>query len=540
MSNAVRASESQVQGRVYLGGAWYEKDERLTSVNPATEEPIGSVPLCNRQDVTAAVQAARDAQRGWAGLSLHKRFAYLDNLRSLIIQEGDALASLITQENGKPLAESHSADVVGALDFLTGLIAGGKDYLKDRRVRATNPLLWRKRLTVRRVPLGVVGVISPWNLPLAIPMGQVTTALAAGNTVVLKPSELTPLVGAKMAALFHGAGFPPGVFNLVTGDKDVGAFLVEAPIDGLLFTGSTAVGQRIQSQLGPRLVTTEMELGGKDAFLVLPDANYDRTVSGALWCGLFGTGQACSSSERYFVPRSWMPRFAEAVADRARDLKVGDGMDETVQVGPLASEAQRARVEEQVAGAVARGARVLCGGRRPDRPGFFYEPTVLVDVPLDCSLMREETFGPVIPVVAYDDLDQAVAWCNDTPFGLSASVWTSSPETGEAVARRIHAGSVWVNDSSFTHGQAQCPWGGMKASGRGRTHWLGALHELTVPQLIGVEQGAARGELWWYPYGRDSVELFTRFRHFTGEGLGGRLLHALPLLGAFLRVRGSR
>lgn len=540
MSNLPGTPDSQAQGRVYIGGAWYEKDERLASVNPATEEPIGFVPLCNRQDVAAAVQAARDAQPAWAGLSLHKRFAYLDVLRSLIIQDGDALASLITQENGKPLVESHSVDVGGALDFLTGLISGGRGYLQDQRVRATNPVLWRKRLTVRRVPLGVVGVISPWNLPLAIPLGQVVAALAAGNTVVLKPSELTPLVGAKIAALFHRAEFPPGVFNMVTGDKDTGAFLVEAPIDGLLFTGSTAVGQRIQAQLGPRLVATEMELGGKDAFLVLPDADYERTVNGALWCGLFGTGQACSSSERYFVPRSWMPRFAEVVAERARGLKLGDGMDVSVQVGPLISEAQRAKVEQQVADAVERGAKLLCGGRRPDRRGFFYEPTVLMDVPLDCALMREETFGPVIPMVAYDELDQAIAWCNDTPFGLSATVWTSNPEKGDAVARRLQAGSVWVNDSSFTHSQAQCPWGGVKASGHGRTHWLGSLLELTVPQLIGVERGGARAEPWWYPYGCDSVELFVRFRRFSGEGLGGRLLHALPLLRAFVRVRGSR
>lgn len=540
MSSLPVPPESQVRGRVYIGGAWYEKDERLISVNPATEDPIGSVPLCSRQDVAAAVQAARDAQRGWANESLHQRFTFLDVLRSLLIQEGDALASLITQENGKPLAESHFVDVGGALDFLTGLLSGGLDFLKDRRVRATNPLLWRKRLTVRRVPLGVVGVISPWNLPLAIPLGQVVTALAAGNTVVLKPSELAPLVGAKIATLFHRAGFPPGVFNLVTGDKDTGAFLVESPVDGLLFTGSTGVGQRIQAQLGPRFVHTQMELGGKDAFLVLPDADFERTLNGALWGGFFGAGQACSSAERFFVPRSWMPKFAEAVAERARALKVGNGMDESVQVGPLISEAQRAKVEQQVAEAVAKGARLLCGGRRPDRRGYFYEPTVLADVPLDCALMREETFGPVIPMATYDEVEEAIAWCNDTPFGLSASVWTSVPQTGEAVARRLEAGSVWVNDTSFTHGQAQCPWGGMKASGRGRTHWLGALHELTAPQLIGVERDGAKSEVWWYPYGGESVDLHARYRRFSGEGLGGRFLQALPLLRAYVRTRGAR
>jgi acyl-CoA reductase-like NAD-dependent aldehyde dehydrogenase len=235
-----------------------------------------------------------------------------------------------------------------------------------------------------------------------------------------------------------------------------------------------------------------------------------------------------------------MPRFAEEVAERAGGLKLGDGMDETVQVGPLVSEEQRARVEAQVDDAVARGARVLCGGRRPDRPGFFYEPTVVVDVPLESRLMREETFGPVIPVVPYDDLEQAIEWCNDTPFGLSATLWTSDTERAEALARRIHAGSVWINDSSFTHSQAQCPWGGVKASGKGRSHWLGSLHELTTPQLVGSEKHSAKAELWWYPYDRDSVEMFSRFRTFSGEGLLGKILHAPLLLRAYFKVRGSR
>jgi|WetSurMetagenome_2_1015567.scaffolds.fasta_scaffold03373_5 acyl-CoA reductase-like NAD-dependent aldehyde dehydrogenase len=540
MSSSLLPSNTQVRGRVYIGGSWYDRDERVQSLNPATGEPIGSVPLCTREDVGAAVAAARKAFPGWSQTSVQERFACLDVLRSLLIQEGDALASLVTQENGKPLAEAHSVDVGGALDFLSGLLKGGPAYLKDRRVRATNPVLWGKRLSVRRVPLGVVAVISPWNLPLAIPLGQILPALAAGNTVVFKPSELTPLVGVKIAGMIHKAGFPPGVFNLVTGDKETGAFLVDAPIDGLLFTGSTAVGHRIQAQLATLPVMTEMELGGKDAFLVLPDADYERTVAGALWCGLFGTGQACSSSERYFVPRSWMPRFAEEVAQRAGRLKVGDGMDETVQVGPLVSEEQRARVEAQVEDAVARGAKVLCGGRRPDRPGFFYEPTVVVDAPLDSRLMREETFGPVIPVVPYDDLDQAIDWCNDTPFGLSATLWTSDTEKAEALARRIQAGSVWINDSSFTHSQAQCPWGGVKASGKGRSHWLGSLHELTTPQLVGSEKSSAKAELWWYPYDGSSVEMLSRFRIFSGEGLFGKILQAPMLLRAYLKVRGSR
>ena len=540
MNSLPAAPDTLVNGRVLMGGVWYEKDVRLTSINPATGATIGTVPLCSREDVLSAVSEARKALPAWAVMPVRKRFEFLDVVRSLLILEGDALASLITQENGKPLLESHMVDVGGAVDFLTGLLKDGESYLADEKVRATNPSLWSRRIKVRRVPLGVVGVISPWNLPLAIPMGEIVTALAAGNTIVFKPSELTPLVGVKIATLFHRANLPAGVFNIVTGGKDTGRFLVEAPVDGLLFTGSTETGRKIQAELAPRFVPTQMELGGKDAFLALPDANYERTVGGALWCGFFGTGQACSSSERYYVPRSWMPRFADDLAARAAAMKVGDGMDETVQIGPLISEEQLARVQAQVEAAVALGAKVLCGGKRRSGPGFFFEPTVLTDVPADCSLMREETFGPVIPIMPYDDLEEAIGWCNDTPYGLSASVWTSDLQKGEQVAERLQVGSVWINDSSFTHSQAQCPWGGVKSSGIGRTHWLGSLHELTTPQLIGLDKGTEKGELWWYPYGTDGIDLLRRSRLFGGEGLGGKLLQAIPLLRSLFRVRGSR
>lgn len=537
MNNAPGRPAELVRGEVLVGGRWYRKDEHMVSLNPATGEAIGTAPLCIREDVEMAVAAARAALPAWSQLPLARRFGYLEMLKALVGAEGDAIAALVTRENGKPLVESHFIDVGGALDFLAGLLEGGPALLADRKVRATNPILWGKSHLVRRVPLGVVGVISPWNLPFAIAMGQILPALAAGNTVVFKPSELTPLVGVKIATLFHRTGIPPGVFNLVTGGKETGAFLVDADIDGLLFTGSTSVGRAITGRLGPKMVPTEMELGGKDAFLVLPDAHYERTVQGAVWSGCFGSGQACSSSERYYVPRSWMDRFPGDLAERVRALKVGDGMDESVQVGPMVSEAQLLRVETQVADAVSRGARLLCGGRRLPGPGFFYEPAVLVDVPPDCALMREETFGPVIPILPYDDLEEAIGWCNDTPFGLSASIWTADVDAGLQIARRLEVGSVWINESSYTHSQAQCPWGGRKASGRGRTHWLGSLHEVTVTQLIGIDRGRRPSEIWWYPYTADGLDLFRRYRLLAGKGLLGKALHLVPMARDLIRLR---
>ncbi len=540
MSEPAGRAPQPVDAKVLIGGEWYQKDDRLESLNPATGEVIGYAPLCNREDVELAVRAAREAQPSWAALPLDRRIGHLETLRGLVAQEGDALASLITQESGKPLQEAHFLEVLGTLDFITGLCKGAPAYLADRRVRAGNPLLWGKRHWVRRVPLGVLGVISPWNLPLAIPMGQILPALLAGNTVVFKPSEFAPLVGTKLAGLFHRAGFPPGVLNLVTGGPETGVHLVEGGLDGLLFTGSTGAGLQIQARLAPRLIPTELALGGKDAFLVLPDAPFARTVSGAAWAACFGTGQACASAERFFVPTRMKDRFAAAVAAKVGSLRVGNGMEEGVEVGPLISPQQLERVEAHVQEAVSRGARLLCGGQRLPGPGFFFQPTVLLDVPLDCALMREETIGPVVPIAGYTDLDEAVRWINDSRYGLSASIWTADVERGLALGRRLAVGTVWINDVSYTHARAQLPWGGMKQSGSGRTHWLGSLHELTSIQLLGADRGQREGELWWFPYSSDGLDLARRIRFLLTEGLAGRLTNLIPFLKDLVKVRGTR
>ncbi len=540
MSEPAGRAPQRVDAKVLIGGEWYQKDDRLESLNPATGEIIGYAPLCNKEDVGLAVLAAREAQSSWAALPLDRRIGHLETLRGLVAQEGDALASLITQESGKPLQEAHFLEILGTLDLITGLCKGAPAYLDDRRVGGGNPLPWGRRHWIRRVPLGVLGVISPWNLPLAIPMGQILPALLAGNTVVFKPSELAPLVGTKLAGLLHRAGFPPGVLNLVTGGPETGAHLVEGGLDGLLFTGSTAVGLQIQAKLAPRLIPTGLTLGRKDAFLVLPDAPFARTVNGAAWAACFGTGQACASAERFFVPIQMKERFAAAVAAKVGALRVGNGMEEGVEVGPLISSHQLERVEVHVQEAVWKGARLLCGGRRLPGPGFFFQPTVLVDVPMDCALMREETLGPVVPVVGYADLDEAVRWINDSRYGLSASIWTADVERGLALGRRLAVGSVWINDVSYSHTQARFPWGGMRQFGTGRAHGLGLLHELTSMQLLGADRGQREGEPWWFPYSSDGLDLARRMRFLLAEGLAGRLINLIPFFKDLVKVRGTR
>lgn len=509
-----------LKGEVLIGGRWYDKPEHLESLNPATGRPLGTVPLCNREDVALAVDAAREAFQAWAATPLAHRLDLLHTLAGLIANEADALAGLITLESGKPIQEANTVDILGSLELLAGLVKEAPRALAPKRAALGSPLFFGKSQRLYRVPLGVAGVISPWNLPLAIPLGQVALALAAGNTVVLKPSEHTPLVAVKLATLMTRAGFPPGIFNLVTGGGETGSFLVESAVDALLFTGSTTTGEKIRTSAASRNIPCSLEMGGKDAFLVLPDAPLERTLNAALWNGCFGTGQACSSSERYFVPRSLYPAFVEKLAQRAQAMKMGDGADPATSLGPLISAAQRAKVAAQVEEARVGGASVLCGGTLPGGPGFFYPATVVADLPRNCALFREETFGPVIPVVPYDDLDEAICACNDSPYGLSASVWTSDLEAGQRVAGKLDVGTVWINEVSYTHSSISCPWGGTKSSGNGRTHWWGTLHDLTRLKLVCADPGKKRRELWWYPYTADSLALVRESRTLLwGKGL---------------------
>lgn len=538
MTDPVRLPGDRIlSGRVLIDGKWYEKDVAFDSFNPATGALIGSVPLCGERDVSAAVDAAWKAWPGWASLSLRKRSEYLERLANLIREEGDELAALITRENGKPLVEAHFVEVLGTLDFMAGLLKRGPSLLAEKRASVNNPLLLKKKHRIRRLPLGVVGVISPWNLPLEIPMGQILPAIFAGNTVVFKPSELTPFIGLEIAALFQRAGFPPGVFNCVTGKAQTGGALVDSDIRTVLFTGSVATGRAIRKATGARPLSLQMELGGKDAFIVLDDANLDRCVNGALWSACFGSGQACSSAERFYVPSPMMEEFTRRAVEGAKALRIGNGMEEGVDIGPMVSKEQLLRVDGQVKEAVAAGAVVLTGGEVLNGPGWFYPPTVIIGAPPACSLMRRETFGPVISITSYDDLEEAVDEAESTEFGLSASIWTSDPARGRRTAERLNVGSVWINDTSYSHSQPYLPWGGQKESGLGRTHWVQALHDMTTVQVIGIDSGKSRREPWWFPYSNDTLDLARYYRIFGEGGILKKLAVLFPMVRALFRVR---
>ena len=492
----------------------------LRSIDPATLELVGTVPVTPVEELPAVVAEAAATQAVWARSSFAERRAFLRRLRALLLERMDEIASTVTRETGKPLLEAYGADVLVAADTLRWLERNAGRVLRDERVRMPLYLSY-KRGRVVHDPLGVVAVISPWNLPFAIPFTQAAAALAAGNAVVVKPSELAPLSGALVEELVAAAGAPPGLVRVVQGDGEVGAALVSAPgVAKVFFTGSAAAGRHVASAAAELLRPVALELGGKDAMVVLGDADLDRSVEGALWGSFTNCGQICSGVERLYVAAPLYEHFVERLAERARGLRIGRGDDVDTDLGPLISEEARAKVEGLVADAVEHGAEALCGARRPDvgLPGWFYEPTVLAGGTRGRRLERDEVFGPVVAVEPFADDDEAVRLANDTPFGLGASVWSRDPARARAIASRLDAGSVWTNDSAYSYALGGAPWGGVKSSGFGRSHGRLGLLELTQARFVDADRGRLRAG-WWYPYDEGGVEGLRAVAHtFYGGG----------------------
>lgn len=469
----------------------------LTSVDPCTGTPVGSVPAAGPAEVAAAVAAARAAAPGWAALPVRDRVRALSAVGRLLARRIDELAEVIAAETGKPTAEAVTAELVVSVELAAFYRRVAPRVLAPRRVGTG--LLVHKRAEVRRDPRGVVGVISPWNYPFALAFGPVLTALVAGNAVVLKPSELTPLTGLAVGRLFTDAGLPEGLVGVVPGDGATGEALVGSGLDLVVFTGSVATGRRVARTAGDALTPVVLELGGKDPMVVLDDADIERAAAGAVWGAFFNAGQTCMAVERVYVHRAVADRFVDAVVDRTRRLRQGPrGPD----VGAMASLRQLRIVEAQVEDARARGATVRCGGRRRPGPGWFYEPTVLTGVDHTMAVMVEETFGPVLPVMVVDDDDEALALANDTAYGLNASVWTGDRRRAERFVRGLAAGTVCVNDCIASYAAVALPFGGVKGSGYGRTHGVEGLREMTVTRSVFVDRAGLPREPVWYPLPR--------------------------------------
>jgi succinate-semialdehyde dehydrogenase/glutarate-semialdehyde dehydrogenase len=497
-----------------------EKPSEIVSRDPATGEEIGRAPLASPEDVLRSVAEARAAQSNWANLSYSERGRVIMRARSFVLEEMEQIARLISRESGKPLAEAISMEITPTLDLMQFFARSTARLLRPEKIDIGQYGLMGRSSRIIYKPLGVVGIISPWNFPWAIPLGEVVMALMAGNAVILKPSELTPLTGLKIKEVFTRAGLPEGLLHVLLGDGRTGAQLVEAGVDKLMFTGSVSTGKRVAEMAARQLIPVVLELGGKDPMIVMEDADLAMAASAAVWGAFSNSGQACASVERLYVQERVAPQFIERITAETRALRQNIGTSEDTDIGAMSSERQLKIVEEHVEDALRQGAHALTGGRRaPSLVGPFYEPTVLADVNHRMMVMREETFGPVLPVMTFKTEDEAVQLANDSVFGLTASVWTKNVRRGRRIAERLEAGTVMVNEVLYTHGIAQTPWGGFKQSGLGRTHGRLGLLELVAPQHVHINRLGRVRDFWWFGYTPHALSLFRGFarRFATGN-----------------------
>jgi succinate-semialdehyde dehydrogenase/glutarate-semialdehyde dehydrogenase len=509
--------------------------DEIVSYNPATGEAIGRVPINTPDDVEAAVSNARGTFERWRKTTFVERKQLVMRAREVILADIDGIASLISQESGKPAAEAIAMEIAPVLDLMQHFARKAEKVLRPRKINiGLYGLLGRSSRIVYH-PLGVVGIIPAWNYPFSIPLGEAVMAVMAGNTVVIKPSELTPFVGLKIGEIFEKAGFPAGVVQVVTGDGSTGAALVDAAPDKIMFTGSVATGKKIAAAAAKNLTSCVFELGGKDPMVVFEDANLDLAARAAVWGAFCNSGQSCSSVERLYVHESVADQLTRRIVEITKQLKQGSG-DGDVSIGAMSSERQLQIVEDHVENFRAEGAKVEIGGSRGEN--LFYQPTVITGVTNEMRAMQEETFGPTLPIATFRTEEEAVRLANDSEFGLTASVWTRDYSRGRRVAEQIEAGTVCVNEVLYTHGIGQTPWGGFKNSGRGRTHGVEGLMELVQPQHIHVNRIALLPNAWWMPYSETAAETFRGFATKFASGSIAKTATLLPQL--WKRIRELR
>jgi acyl-CoA reductase-like NAD-dependent aldehyde dehydrogenase len=469
----------------------------LTSINPATLETVGEVPVNTAADVSEAVRKARLAQQQWGLLSLQRRLHTLRRYQTVLVENTDLIVETVWKETSKPRTEV-LVEIFTVLEMIRHYRHTAAKQLAPRKV--SSGLVMHKRAYKRFEPLGVVGVISPWNYPFLLPHTPILTALVAGNGVVLKPSELTSLTGQLLVRLLKQVLPDPELVQLVTGGGETGAALVKAGVDKIAFTGSVATGKKIMAAAAETLTPVVMELGGKDPMIVCADADLDRAAAGAVWAAFSNTGQTCMAIERCYVEASVADAFTAKVVAKTKALRQGiDNGD--IELGSMISERQRQIVSDHVTAAVQQGARALTGGKEGAN-GFAYEPTVLVDVTAEMAVMKDETFGPVLPIMRVPDVQTAVRLANDSAYGLTASVWTKDTGRGENIAAQLKAGVVCVNDHLVNYGIPSLPFGGIKESGFGRMHGEEGLMEMVSVKSVVVDRLGLGREPYWFPYSK--------------------------------------
>jgi betaine-aldehyde dehydrogenase len=515
-------AESSTRSKQAENGAGAAAAERIDVMNPATGGQAGSVAIDSPEAVASTVERVRANQPQWEALGIEGRYRWLGRLRDWLLDNMERVADTMQAETGKVRGDT-AAEIIYLTDLINFYGSKAEKFIGEETVRPHSPLMASKKLMVVHRPYPVVGVISPWNFPLALALGDAIPALQAGAAVVVKPSEFTPLGLEEIIEAWKTEIGGPDVFDCVHGVGETGGALIDN-VDFIQFTGSDRTGRKVMARAADTLTPVSLELGGKDPMIVLSDADLDRAANAATWGGMFNSGQVCLSVERIYVEE---PAYDEFVAKLTREvgkLRQGaDGRTPEKDVGAMTSPNQRAVVEDHVNDALANGARALTGGRAADGPGDYFEPTVLVDVDHSMKVMRDETFGPVVGVMKVRDAEEAVRLANDTRYGLAASVFGERARA-ETVARRIEAGSANVNDVIVNYVAMDVPMGGWKESGVGFRHGEFGIKKYCRPESIVVTRFAGKREPTWYPYTKTRRGLVKRMaRAFNARDLRRRL-----------------
>lgn len=481
---------------------------RLVSKNPFTGQVLRELETTDAGALPQLFERARRSQESWAALSTKRRAAQLYDLRETLIDRADSLVELICQENGKPEAEALSNEILPAADSLTYFARKTPAFLKDRPIPMG--LMKHRKSYLNYWPVGVVAVISPWNYPFLLPFTQIFMAIAAGNAVIFKPSEVTPLVGLGIQDLFDASGFPKDLLQTVLGDGSVGAGMIRQKPGKIFFTGSVATGKRVMAAAAEQLIPVNLELGGKDAMIVFQDADLDFATSAALWGGFSNSGQVCASTERLLLHESIAEPFIKLLREKTALLRPRASGEKHFDLGPITLEKQKEVYRRQLQEARQKGAELPCGGElSPD--GKFLAPTLVSGKGIEgLSIYREETFGPVMAVTTFKTVDEAVLKANDSPYGLLASIIARNTRLAEQVAKRLQVGSVLINEVTYTAGLGETPWGGVKDSGIGRTHSeLGLMEYVNVRHIHKPRFPFLRFKsFWWFPYGPHQLATF--------------------------------
>ena len=489
-------------------------------VNPANGRVIATVPDLGPDQVKEVVAKARAAQPGWEALGFAGRARVMLRAQKWLLDNAERVIETIMFETGKTFEDAQTAELSYGANAFGFWAKNAERYLADEKVKSSSVFVAGKQLKLRFAPLGVIGVIGPWNYPLTNSFGDCIPALMAGNAVILKPSEITPLTSLLMAEALRECGMPEHVFQPATGRGETGAALIDE-VDMVMFTGSTRTGRKIMERAAKTLTPVSLELGGKDPMIVLSDADLERAANEAVWAGMMNGGQTCISIERVYVEEPVYDEFVAKVTDKVRNLRQGDpsGGPGTVDVGAVTFPPQYDIVDGHVQDALKKGARALTGGHGRRENGMFYEPTVLVDVDHSMAAMTEETFGPTLPIMKVRDAEEAIRLANDSPYGLAASVFSRDVRRGEAVARRIESGAVCVNDALINYAALELPMGGWKASGLGSRHGAGGIRKYTRQQAILVSRFHPKRDVHMFPYKGGRTRMLLRlFKVLWGRG----------------------